>query len=263
MENKIILITGAAGMIGQAIAQKLVREGARLILFERTPELAERACTQIEKKYHQNIHHFSADLETPHDIEAAIDTASRIQGGFDGLVNNAAMLMPDDSDPVNTSLASWNKTLAVNLTGTFLMCQAVLPFMLARGGGTIVNMSSIVAHSGSAIPQIAYTTSKGGIEAMTREIAICYARQNIRANCVAPGPVLTDRTAHYFDTAEKWHSRRKHIPAGRLGRTEEIAALIAFLLSDAAKYITASSYKIDGGISSAYLVNDANGSETP
>ncbi len=145
------------------------------------------------------------------------------------------------------------------------MCKAALPSLLANGesGGSIVALSSVVAHSASAHPQLAYTTSKGAIEAMTREIAMSYARDNIRANCVAPGPVLTERTAPYFDTPKKWQMRRRHIPMGRLGKPEEIAALVCFLLSDAAAWTTGAVYRADGGISASYLVDDRDGQETP
>jgi NAD(P)-dependent dehydrogenase (short-subunit alcohol dehydrogenase family) len=98
---------------------------------------------------------------------------------------------------------------------------------------------------------------------MTREIAITYARDNIRANCIAPGPILTERTAHYFDSEEKWEARRRHIPMGRLGRAEEIAALACFLLSDEAGWQTGGVYRADGGISAAYLVDDRDGAPTP
>ncbi len=185
-------------------------------------------------------------------------------GGLDGVVNNAAMLVDTDAMPADTPLKSWQDTLAVNLTGAFLVYKHALPHLLAQQSGSLVTMSSLVARSASAEPQIAYTTSKGGLEAMTREIAITHARDNIRANCVAPGPVLTERTARYFDSDEKWRARRKHIPMGRLGRPEEIAALVCFLLSDEAGWQTGSIYRADGGISAAYLIDDSKGgSERP
>ena len=108
-------------------------------------------------------------------------------GGLDGVVNNAAMLADDDAMPADTPLKSWQDTLAVNLTGAFLVYKHALPHLVEQQSGSLVTMSSVVAHSASAVPQIAYTASKGGLEAMTREIAIAHARDNIRANCVARG----------------------------------------------------------------------------
>jgi NAD(P)-dependent dehydrogenase (short-subunit alcohol dehydrogenase family) len=174
------------------------------------------------------------------------------------------MLGDDDGMPAQTPLATWQATLDTNLTGAFLVYKAALPHLIKQQSGSLVTMSSVVAHSASAVPQIAYTTSKGALEAMTREIAMAHARDNIRANCVAPGPVLTPRTAGYFDSDEKWQARRQHIPMGRLGRPEEIAALVCFLLSDEAGWQTGSVYRADGGISASYLVDDSKGgSETP
>lgn len=260
LNGKKILLTGAAGGIGQAIAAEALAQGARLAVFEKDADKLAQACDALAS---DAVTGFAADLCDDSAIAKAVAAAVDALGGLDGVVNNAAMLAADDSNPVDTSLASWQATLEVNLTGAFLICKAALPALLANHGGSIVTMSSVVAHSASAVPQIAYTTSKGALEAMTREIAITYARDNIRANCVAPGPVLTARTAGYFDSAEKWQKRRRHIPMGRLGQPHEIASLVCFLLSDAAGYQTGGVYRADGGISAAYLVDDRDGHETP
>lgn len=253
LKDEKIIITGAAGGLGQAIAKHALAAGAALALFEKTDDLA--AAARADFAAHERVSTYTADLTSTEALEAAVQQASAHMGGITGLVNNAAILCQDDSDPIATSLESWNATLNVNVTGAFLMCKFCLPH-LQTNGGAIVTMSSVVAHAASAIPQIAYTTSKGALEAMTREIAIRYARDNIRANCVAPGPVRTARTEHYFNSEESWAKRQRFIPMGRLGQADEIAALVIFLLSRQAGYMTGATYRADGGISAAYIASD-------
>jgi len=262
LSRKKILLTGANGGLGRAIAEKALAEGAHLALCEKTQDLA--ASAQAALPDNDNVIALAADITDEAAVQAMVAQTISALGGLDGVVNNAAMLADDDAMPADTPLASWQDTLAVNLTGAFLVYKHALPHLIEQQSGSLVTMSSVVANNASAVPQIAYTTSKGGLEAMTREIAIAHARDNIRANCVAPGPVLTERTARYFDNDEKWQARRKHIPMGRLGRPEEIAALVCFLLSDEAGWQTGGVYRADGGIAAAYLVDDSKGgSETP
>ena len=259
LNGKKIIITGANGGLGRAIAALAASQGAKLVLCEKDAAQAEAARAALGA----DAHALNADLRDEKAVKNMMQAAIEALGGLDGVVNNAAMLASDDGLPADTPLESWQTTLDINLTGAFLVYKYALPHLIAQKSGSLVTLSSVVAHSASAVPQIAYTTSKGALEAMTREIAIAHARDNIRANCVAPGPVLTERTAHYFDTEEKWQSRRRHIPMGRLGRPEEIAATVCFLLSDGAAWQTGSVVRVDGGISAAYLVDDRNGSETP
>ena len=259
LKGKKIIITGANGGLGRATAKLAHAQGATLALCDKDAISAAEAARALG----QDCTHFHADLRDADGVQHMVTQAITSMGGLDGVVTNAAMLATDDGSPVETPLESWRDTLDVNLTGAFLIYKYALPALIEQKSGSLVTLLSVVAHSASANPQIAYTASKGALEAMTREIAITYARDNIRANCVAPGPVLTDRTAHYFDTAEKWQARRQHIPMGRLGRGEEIAATICFLLSDAAGWQTGSVMRVDGGISAAYLVDDRDGSETP
>lgn len=262
LSGKKILLTGANGGLGRAIAEKALAEGAQLALCEKTPALAEAAKAALLDN--KNSIALAADITDEAAVKTMLEQAIDTLGVLDGVVNNAAMLADNDGMPAETPLTCWQDTLAVNLTGAFLVYKHALPHLIAQQSGSLVTMSSLVAHSASAVPQIAYTASKGGLEAMTREIAMTHARDNIRANCVAPGPVLTERTARYFDSDEKWQARRKHIPMGRLGRPEEIAALVCFLLSDEAGWQTGGVYRADGGISAAYLVDDSKGgSETP
>ena len=157
---------------------------------------------------------------------------------------------------METDLAVWNRTIAANLTSVFLCCKAGLPHLQAAGGGVIINNASIVALVGSAFPQIAYTAAKGGVLAMTRELAIMYARQKIRAVAICPGPVATPLVTAFLADEEAWKLRRRYMPMGRLGQPEEIANLVAFLASDEASYITGASYTIDGGITASYVIDD-------
>ncbi len=261
LSGKKLLLTGANGGLGRAIAAYALAEGAELALCERTQALADAAQATAA---HDKTHALAADLTDEQAVKSMVESAIDKMSGLDGVINNAAMLADDDGMPADTPLESWQATLDVNLTGAFLVYKYALPHLVQQQSGSLVTLSSVVAHSASAVPQIAYTTSKGALEAMTREIAMAHARDNIRANCVAPGPVLTDRTARYFDSAEKWQTRRQHIPMGRLGRPEEIAALVGFLLSDEAGWQTGGVYRADGGISASYLVDDSRGgSETP
>lgn len=261
LTGKKILLTGANGGLGRAIAALAAEQGAELALAEKTPQLAAAALSALPDGAEACA--VAADLADDDATATMVAQAIDELGGLDGVVVNHAMLASDDGAPTDTPMQSWQDTLNVNLGGAFRVYKAALPHLIAQKSGSLVTLSSVVAHSASANPQIAYTTSKGALEAMTREIAMTYARDNIRANCVAPGPVLTERTAHYFDTGEKWQARRKHIPMGRLGRPEEIAALVCFLLSDAAGWQTGGVYRADGGISASYLVDDRDGSDTP
>ena len=263
LTGKKLLLTGANGGLGRAIGEKLCANGATLALCEKNEALAQQAFDALPEALQARAHAFAGDMADAPQIADMVAQAAQQLGGLDGVVNNAAMLASDDGDPIATPLASWQDTLNVNLTGAFLVYKHALPLLLEAGGGSLVTLSSVVAHSASAVPQIAYTTSKGALEAMTREIAVTYARDNIRANCVAPGPVLTERTQHYFDSDDKWLKRRKHIPMGRLGQPDEVAGLVCFLLSDAAGWQTGGIYRVDGGISAAYLVDDRNGADTP
>ena len=185
LDGKKILVTGANGGLGRAIAVAAAAQGAVLALTDIDEAAANAAVAALPDGTPATA--LAADLTDANAVKTMVDAAHKAMGGLDGVVNNAVMLADDDGMPADTPLASWQKTLDVNLTGAFLVCQAALPHMVAQQSGSLVTMSSVVAHSASAVPQIAYTAAKGALEAMTREIAITHARDNIRANCVAPG----------------------------------------------------------------------------
>jgi NAD(P)-dependent dehydrogenase (short-subunit alcohol dehydrogenase family) len=173
--------------------------------------------------------------------------------------NNAGVCLNDDLGPVETPLSTWDKTIATNLTSVFLCCKAAIPYLLQSGNGVIINNASIVALVGSAFPQIAYTAAKGGVLAMTREIAITYARKGLRTVAICPGPTATPLVTAFLADDAAWKLRRRYLPMGRLGQPSEIANLVAFLASDEASYINGSAITIDGGLTSAYVIDDEAG----
>jgi NAD(P)-dependent dehydrogenase (short-subunit alcohol dehydrogenase family) len=255
LSGKRAFISGAGGAIGRAAALKFAAEGAAVIVSDIRAEAAEATAHAIVQSGGHSVTAIG-DLTSPEFCEAVLAAAAKAFGGIDILFNNAGIVAPDDNGPIETPLAAWDKTISANLTAVFLSCKFGLPYLLQAGAGAIVNNASITALVGSAYPQIAYTAAKGGVLAMTREIAIMYGRKNIRANAICPGPVETPLAKVFLSDKAAWDARRPYMPMGRLGRPEEIANLAAFLASDEASYITGSSYTIDGGITAAYVIND-------
>jgi NAD(P)-dependent dehydrogenase (short-subunit alcohol dehydrogenase family) len=252
LADKRTLITGAASGIGRETALLFAREGAKVAVADIDREGAERVAAEIEEAG-GTARGIQVDVTSPDSVAAMVQATVDAFGGLDVLFANAGVMLDDDAGPEDTGMAAWERTLAVNLTGVFLSCKSAIPAMRAAGGGSIVTAGSIVAIMGAAVPQLAYTASKGGVVALTREIAIQYARQNIRANAICPGPIETPLTHMLFDTPEKLERRRVHMPMGRFGQAPEIAKLALFLASDEASFITAASYVIDGGITAAYV----------
>ncbi|MDP6702817.1 MAG: SDR family oxidoreductase, partial [Candidatus Latescibacteria bacterium] len=193
------------------------------------------------------------------DVSRAADCARMVQraeedfGRLDVLFNNAGISHIDDDDAVNTEEDVWDLTMDVNLKGVFLGCKYGIPALRRAGGGAIVNTASFVALLGAATPQLAYTASKGGVLALTRELAVVHASEQIRVNALCPGPLRNELLMKYLDTEEKLNRRLVHIPMGRFGEAEEIARTVVFLASDDASYITGTSFVVDGGITAAYV----------
>ncbi len=252
LKGKRTLITGAGQGIGRESALLFAREGARLALADLDLGAAESVSGEVTAAGGDALA-IQSDVSDEASVEAMVAKAEEALGGLDAAFNNAGIMLSEDLGPEDTDLAVWHKTIAVNLTGVFLCCRFQIPALLRAGGGSLLNMSSLVAYMGSAAPQIAYVASKGGVLAMTREIAVQYGRSGIRANALCPGPVGTAMTDALFDTPEKLERRRVHMPLGRFAKPQEIAEVAAFLLSDAASYVTGAGWPVDGGITGAYV----------
>ena len=159
---------------------------------------------------------------------------------------------PRDDDAVATEESVWDLTFAVNVRGVFLGCKHGIPALRRAGGGSIINTASFVAVLGAATPQLAYTSSKGAVLSMSRELAAIHAREKIRVNALCPGPLRTELLMKYLNTEERRQRRLVHIPMGRFGEAAEIANAALFLASDESSFVTGSAFLVDGGITAAY-----------
>jgi NAD(P)-dependent dehydrogenase (short-subunit alcohol dehydrogenase family) len=248
LDGKVAVITGAAGGIGRASATRFAAEGAHVVVADVLDEPGEALAGEIGGLY---VH---ADVTDPASVEAMYEAAISHFGGLDVCFNNAGISPVDDGSILETDLDVWRRVQEVNLTSVYLCCKSGIARLLEHGGGSVINTASFVAILGAATSQVSYTASKGGVLSMSRELGVQFARQGVRVNALCPGPVNTPLLQELFAKDPERAARRLvHIPMGRFGEPEEIAAAAAFLASDDASFITASTFLVDGGISGAYV----------
>jgi NAD(P)-dependent dehydrogenase (short-subunit alcohol dehydrogenase family) len=246
--GRTAVVTGGGSGIGLATVRRLASEGARVVVADIDPDAGKAAADEVGGLFVQT------DVTSPEQVEALFAAAADTYGSVDVAFNNAGISPPDDDSILDTGLDAWRRVQEVNLTSVFLCCKAAIPHMRRAGRGAIVNTASFVAVMGAATSQISYTASKGGVLAMTRELGVQFAREGIRVNALCPGPVDTPLLQELFAAdPERAQRRLVHIPMGRFARAEEIASTVAFLASDDASFITASTFLVDGGISGAYV----------
>jgi len=252
LSNKRAVITGASSGIGAACARKFAAEGCAVAIVDVDEDRAKSVAGKIAATGGEALG-IVADVSNAGGFAAAVAAIEGAFGGIDILMNNAGIVHPEDGDIADTPDAAWDRTMDVNLKSVFLGCRIGIPALLRQNGGAILNTASIVALVGSSPSQIAYTASKGAVVAMTREIAVCYARRGIRANAICPGPIATEMTQQVMGGKGLAESHRVHLPMGRMGTPEEIADMAAYLVSDEASYVTGQIVSVDGGLTSAYL----------
>ncbi len=260
LQNKIALITGAGSGIGREAALLFAREGASVVVVDRNGETARETVEMIAKASGNSVGDavgdavaVEADVSRADDCERMIAHAEATFGALHVLFNNAGIMHADDGDAQATDEAIWELTMNVNLKGVFLGCKYGIPALRRAGGGSIINTASFVALVGAATSQIAYTASKGGVLAMTRELAVIHAREGIRVNALCPGPLRTELLMSYLNTEAKRQRRLVHVPMGRFGEAGEIAQAALFLASDESSFMTGAEFVVDGGLTAAYV----------
>jgi NAD(P)-dependent dehydrogenase (short-subunit alcohol dehydrogenase family) len=252
LDDKVALITGGASGMGKVASHLFAREGAKVVLADVADEAGEAVVADIrDQSGHAAYVH--ADVSRASDAEAMVRFAVDTFGGLTVLYNNAGVFPERDGSVTETPEEVWDLTIGINLKGVYLGCRYGIPAMIESGGGSIVNVASFVAFMGAATPQIAYTASKGGVLSMTREIAVEFARNGVRANSLCPGPIETPLLQELLADPARRQRRLVHIPMGRFGQAEELANAALFLASDESSYMTGAALVVDGGITAAYV----------
>jgi NAD(P)-dependent dehydrogenase (short-subunit alcohol dehydrogenase family) len=242
LEGKVCVVTGASGGIGAASVDLFQREGAKVVGVDlRADPPGDLALT--------------VDVTDEQQVIEMYSRARERFGRIDVLFNNAGISPNDDGSVLDTTLEAYQRVQDVNLKSVFLCCKHGIPHLLENDppGGSVINTASFVAVMGAATSQISYTASKGGVLALTRELGVEFARSGVRVNALCPGPIDTPLLRELFAKDPERAARRLvHVPMGRFGRPEEIAAGVLFLASDESSFVTASTFLLDGGISGAY-----------
>jgi len=242
------VVTGAGSGLGLASARRMADEGARIVAVDIDESAAAVAAKETGGEF------VAADVSDEIQVRDLFDGVASRYGRIDVAFNNAGISPPEDDSILTTGLDAWRRVQEINLTSVYLCCKYVLPHMQAAGRGSIINTASFVAVLGAATSQISYTASKGGVLAMSRELGVQFARDGIRVNALCPGPINTPLLQELFAKDPERAARRLvHVPMGRFGQPEEIAAAVAFLASDDSSFITASQFLVDGGITGAYV----------
>jgi NAD(P)-dependent dehydrogenase (short-subunit alcohol dehydrogenase family) len=252
LEHKVAIITGSAGGMGRVAAEIFAREGASIVVTDIAVSEGEET-VQAVRNAGGNAHFVAADVAREDDVQRLVQTAIAEFGHVDILYNNAGIMPKEDEGVTDISEALWNTVMDVNLKSAFLCTKYVVPHMIERKQGSIINISSLVAFLGCTVPQDAYTVSKGGILALTKSCAVQYGRYGIRCNAICPGPIETPLLRHLWTSEEARNLRLSRIPLGRFGSAQDIVYMALYLASDESAWTTGVWLMVDGGISSNYF----------
>ncbi|MFQ5341510.1 MAG: SDR family NAD(P)-dependent oxidoreductase [Anaerolineae bacterium] len=243
LDSKVAIVTGGGSGIGRATAELFAREGAKVVVADYKAD-ARQAAVQAIIDGGGDAVFVEVDVSDSAQVQRMVGTALNVYGGIDILFNNAGVLL--FGTVLDTEEEAWNRLMSINLTGAFLCSKAVLPHMIERGGGSIVNVTSSTGAHDAAGNSAAYVTSKGGVALLTKAMAIDHAEDNVRVNAIAPGPTDTPMLRDNLPPKEL-EAFAATFPMKRLGRPEELAYAVLFLASDEASFVTGSILAVDGG----------------
>jgi NAD(P)-dependent dehydrogenase (short-subunit alcohol dehydrogenase family) len=248
LEGKVCVITGAGGGMGADAAHLFSEEGAQVAVADVDAGAAEKVAGEVGGLA------VRVDVSDESSVKAMYAAAAEHFGGIDVLYNNAGISPADDDSILDTDLEAWERVQAVNTRGVYLCCKHGIPHLLARGGGSVINVASFVALVGAATSQISYTASKGAVLSLSKELGVQFARQGVRVNALCPGPVETPLLLRIWsETPGAAERRLVHVPMGRMAKPREIVNAALFLASDESSYVNAATFVVDGGLTAAYV----------
>ena len=249
LDGRVAVITGAGGGMGRDAALLFSEEGARVCVADVDADAAVKTAEEARDAFAVQV-----DVADEQSVRRMYEETAERYGGVDVLYNNAGISPADDASILDTGLEAWERVQAVNTRGVYLCCKHGIPYLLERGGGSVINVASFVALVGAATSQISYTASKGAVLSLSRELAVQFARDGVRVNALCPGPVETPLLLRIFgDDPAAYERRRVHLPMGRLAKPREIVNAALFLASDEASYVNGATFVVDGGLTAAYV----------
>ena len=249
LDDKVVVITGSASGIGREAALLFSDEGAKLCIADVVEEQGEQTASECRDAFFQKV-----DVSDAESVQEMYRATAERYGGIDVLYNNAGIMPAEDASILETDTDAWERVQDVNTKGVYLCCKYGIPYLLDRGGGSVINVASFVALMGAATSQISYTASKGAVLAMSRELSVEFARRGVRVNALCPGPVETPLLMRLFEeTPGALERRLVHLPMGRLAQAREIAYGALFLASDESSYVNGATFLVDGGLTAAYV----------
>jgi NAD(P)-dependent dehydrogenase (short-subunit alcohol dehydrogenase family) len=243
--GRVCVVAGVVGVLGTGVAQRFADEGGIVVGIDRK----EHAFGALALK---------VDLADEEQVRAAYERVNGELGRVDVIYNNAGLIDPEDHSALDTSFETWNRVLTGNLTTTWLSCKYGIPFMLRNDPpkGSVINTASFLAGMGAASAQMAFNAAKAGVEQLSRDLGVQLARHGVRVNALALGPIETPQLKQTFDRIGSDEAARRfiHMPMGRFGTVQELAATVAYLASDDAGFVTAATFPVNGGIPGAFTV---------